>query len=949
MTQTHYLTSGAIDCSGYENINLSFWRQLGIEMPELDKSDIQLSIDGSTWHDIWINPSWISETVWTNVNYSLSPLADNQPTVYVRWGIGPTDNSAQFCGWNIDDIEIHGDIVLSNVARFAFSATAYSFDEEDGVVNIPVIRSFITTNAVSLDYATSDGSALLNFATGITTQFISVTLLNDAAPEATEAFYVTLSNPSAGSRMGSPSTATVTIADSDAPGFAQGSPVVTTDPAEQNNIGDNFDLNTSGGQFAANDFGGFGEFGSLYLNYDANYLYIGATGCTVEADNNGMIVFLSLNTLTDNASNLWDKSGAPAGLDYLHNISLTQPMDIAILLGDEYGDGNWPDFQLGSGSTFGQGVFYLGGSTFNAVAGANLSQFDGTGSTATTSSDDDSNRLTDRWEVSIPWSNLNASSFASISSCHLAGLIVSDGVMENDRYISGNYLGSSASGTRDENGNFAFNFVELDALEVNIPTASNAPAVSLVSGSPTVTSDPSGQNNIGDNFDFNMSGGAMTSGITTGFGDFGNIYLNYDASGFYVGGSGLDVNDDHNAMVLFLDFDSLADNATNLWNKSGQPNALDKLHNITFDQGMDIAVILGDEYGDGTWSSFTLGGGGDMGQGVFYLGGGGGFSAVSGAQVSQFDGSGTNATTSEDDDSNRLTDRWEVYIPWTNLNATSISSISNCHMAGIFVSDGTSGDDRYISGNYLGAGATGTLDANTNFGFNMLTLSVAEVQLPAPNILPEATWLSPRSLCEFIRFEPITCRGIGTDNEDGNLTNLSWSSSINGVLGSGTNLVVSNLTAGTHTLTLTVTDSAFGEDTDTITLNILEDSAGNGLPDTWETTFWPSSSSGGGANDSDGDGFSNYDEWLAGTDPTLPGSVFCIDDETTVNQVDENVVGWLAKANRSYGVQWKTNVMDAAYQPLISGLIPATDGMISVTDTLHSTESSIIYRIHVER
>jgi hypothetical protein len=45
---------------------------------------------------------------WTVLSYDISDYADNQPTVYLRWGMGPTDYAYTFCGWNIDDIEIWG-------------------------------------------------------------------------------------------------------------------------------------------------------------------------------------------------------------------------------------------------------------------------------------------------------------------------------------------------------------------------------------------------------------------------------------------------------------------------------------------------------------------------------------------------------------------------------------------------------------------------------------------------------------------------------------------------------------------------------------------------------------------------------------------------------------------------------------------------------------------------
>jgi hypothetical protein len=43
---------------------------------------------------------------WVQVAYDISEVADNQPAVYIRWLMGPTDDSYTYCGWNIDDIEI---------------------------------------------------------------------------------------------------------------------------------------------------------------------------------------------------------------------------------------------------------------------------------------------------------------------------------------------------------------------------------------------------------------------------------------------------------------------------------------------------------------------------------------------------------------------------------------------------------------------------------------------------------------------------------------------------------------------------------------------------------------------------------------------------------------------------------------------------------------------------
>jgi hypothetical protein len=110
MTETQYATTGAINCEGYSNVRLSFWRWLGVESP-YDYANVQVSNDGSNWVDLWtVGYSHISERAWQFVEYVVpSSVADGQPTVYFRWGIGPTDNSVTYPGWNIDDVQVTGE------------------------------------------------------------------------------------------------------------------------------------------------------------------------------------------------------------------------------------------------------------------------------------------------------------------------------------------------------------------------------------------------------------------------------------------------------------------------------------------------------------------------------------------------------------------------------------------------------------------------------------------------------------------------------------------------------------------------------------------------------------------------------------------------------------------------------------------------------------------------
>lgn len=104
-----YVTTTAIDCSNLIHTQLRFRRWLGMEASQYDKANVQASNDGTTWTTIWdfVGPTF-NDASWTLQSYDISAIADQQATVYIRWGLGPTDGGVVGCGWNIDDVEILG-------------------------------------------------------------------------------------------------------------------------------------------------------------------------------------------------------------------------------------------------------------------------------------------------------------------------------------------------------------------------------------------------------------------------------------------------------------------------------------------------------------------------------------------------------------------------------------------------------------------------------------------------------------------------------------------------------------------------------------------------------------------------------------------------------------------------------------------------------------------------
>ena len=101
------LTSTAIDCSDMTDVELRFWRWLGVERDPFDHAYVRVSNNGTTWTTLWANPGGtLSDSAWNQMTLDISAVADNQPTVYLRWTMGTTDSGTTYPGWNVDDVEI---------------------------------------------------------------------------------------------------------------------------------------------------------------------------------------------------------------------------------------------------------------------------------------------------------------------------------------------------------------------------------------------------------------------------------------------------------------------------------------------------------------------------------------------------------------------------------------------------------------------------------------------------------------------------------------------------------------------------------------------------------------------------------------------------------------------------------------------------------------------------
>jgi poly(3-hydroxybutyrate) depolymerase len=104
-----YATSPAIDATGFEHVVAAFHGWLDVDAFSRDQARMQVSNDGLTWFDRFVNPDFpLLQNRWNYHLVNISPVADHQPTVYLRFVMGPTDGAVVYDGWSIDDVLVTG-------------------------------------------------------------------------------------------------------------------------------------------------------------------------------------------------------------------------------------------------------------------------------------------------------------------------------------------------------------------------------------------------------------------------------------------------------------------------------------------------------------------------------------------------------------------------------------------------------------------------------------------------------------------------------------------------------------------------------------------------------------------------------------------------------------------------------------------------------------------------
>lgn len=212
---------------------------------------------------------------------------------------------------------------------------------------------------------------------------------------------------------------------------------------------------------------------------------------------------------------------------------------------------------------------------------------------------------------------------------------------------------------------------------------------------------------------------------------------------------------------------------------------------------------------------------------------------------------------------------------------------------------------------------------------------------------PTVQIITPCDASEFLPYETIHLSGTGQDDDFLPLTNFSWAEETSGYLGDGALLDVSALPVGNTTFVLYGIDNQNMTGQTMVTVSIALDSDTNGLPDAWEEEYWPEGDSGGATNDFDQDGLSNEEEWISGSNPTNPASVFTITGSAFQSAAPGIEISWPSVAGRYYTLA-KRELGQPSFITTTNQW-SATPPLNTVTLSVENSPRCLQYRIHVNR
>ncbi len=106
MSSTIWATSPVMDCSSCSGAwELSFMKRLGVESDFYDHAYVAVKSSSGSWTNVYSSVA-TSDSSFFAQTISITNYVANNPSFQVRFGIGTTDGSVTYDGWNIDDVSV---------------------------------------------------------------------------------------------------------------------------------------------------------------------------------------------------------------------------------------------------------------------------------------------------------------------------------------------------------------------------------------------------------------------------------------------------------------------------------------------------------------------------------------------------------------------------------------------------------------------------------------------------------------------------------------------------------------------------------------------------------------------------------------------------------------------------------------------------------------------------
>jgi len=103
----YWATSPVMNCGGCSGgWDLKFQKRLGVESSSYDHAYVSVKNTAGNWVNVWSNSGTVNDGSFTTQTITISNYIAGNSNFQVRFGLGSSDGSVQYTGWNVDDVEI---------------------------------------------------------------------------------------------------------------------------------------------------------------------------------------------------------------------------------------------------------------------------------------------------------------------------------------------------------------------------------------------------------------------------------------------------------------------------------------------------------------------------------------------------------------------------------------------------------------------------------------------------------------------------------------------------------------------------------------------------------------------------------------------------------------------------------------------------------------------------